>query len=474
MLCFYNFTQAQTEIDALRYSQLTFGGTARYMAMGGAFGALGADFSTLSTNPAGIGLYKKSEFTFSPSFYKGNTTSTFGNSEASDSKYNLNISNVGFVFVFPLSTNAEKAGWKNVQFGFGLNRLANFNNRMYIDGFNSKSSLLTPFLDYADGINPDDLYVFDTKLAYETSLIFDTISDGEYHYNSDMPNGGVQQTKSITTNGSINELVVSVGGNFDNKLYFGATLGFPQLRYFEQSKYTESDINDLNPYFESFDYHQDLETKGNGYNLKAGIIYRPFDFLRLGAAVHTPTFYNWMKDNWSASMTSRFDNAQGYKKNSPEGEFEYTLETPMRLMGSIAFIIGDYGLISGDYEYLDYSEAKLRSDDGDFFDANDAINNCYTDQNNIRLGTEWRLGNMSLRGGYAWYGSPYANNINDYERRSMSFGIGFREKTYFVDFAYVRTESNEDYYLYDKIYFTEPVKNEINNNNFIMTMGFKF
>jgi len=91
---------AQNEVDALRYSQTTFGGTARSMAMGGAFGALGADFSSLSTNPAGIAMYKKSEFTLTPSFYRGKTSSSFYGTSNDDSKYNLNISNVGLVIAF--------------------------------------------------------------------------------------------------------------------------------------------------------------------------------------------------------------------------------------------------------------------------------------------------------------------------------------------------------------------------------------
>ena len=172
-------------------------------------------------------------------------------------------------------------------------------------------------------------------------------------------------------------------------------------------------------------------------------------------------------------MTSHFNDGSGYSKDSPQGTFDYTLETPMRAIGSLAFIIGNYGVISGDYEYVDYSNAKLRSDDDDFVDANNAIRNNYQDQSNIRLGTEWRYNQFSFRGGYALYGSPYKSGINDAERTSYTGGLGYREQSFFVDFAYVLTKSSEKYYLYN--YLNLPaVNNDLVNNNFILTLGFKF
>ncbi len=463
---------AQNEVDALRYSQTTFGGTARSMAMGGAFGALGADFSSLSTNPAGIAMYKKSEFTLTPSFYRGKTSSSFYGTSNDDSKYNLNISNVGLVIAFEPNKRISKSGWKNFQFGIGMNRYANFNNRMMIEGYNNSSSMLSMFADEAHGIAPSDLSSFDLGLAYDTDLIFDTVGNNEYH--NDMPNGGVLQSKSVTTNGCINEIVLSFGANYNDKLYFGATIGLPQLRYFEESTYSETNTDYPDNYFNSFTYNQNLETKGNGINLKLGMIYRPADWVRIGAAIHTPTFYNYMRDKWSSSITSHFNDGKSYSADSPQGTFDYTLETPMRAIGSLAFIIGNYGVISGDYEYVDYSNAKLRSDDDDFVDANNAIRNNYQDQSNIRLGTEWRVGpQFSIRGGYALYGSPYKSGINDAERTSYTGGLGYREQSFFVDFAYVLTQSNEKYYLYN--YTGLPaVKNDLTNNNFILTLGFKF
>jgi hypothetical protein len=123
---------------------------------------------------------------------------------------------------------------------------------------------------------------------------------------------------------------------------------------------------------------------------------------------------------------------------------------------------------------VDYTEAKLRPV-GDYYDVNDAIQSSYKAQNIFRVGTEWRVGPFSFRGGYAWYESPFANNLNDGERKSMSLGLGFREQNYFMDFAFVQTKWTEDYYLYSLI--TEPGPSSVNKytaNSIQLTFGYKF
>jgi len=458
---------AQNETDALRYSRTFFGGTARYESIGGAFGALGADFSTLSTNPAGIGLFKSSEFSITPSLFVNNSESNYNGTVNEDNKYNFNFNNIGGVFNF--DTHKE-TGWKNFQLGFGYNRLNNFNKRMMIEGFNNSSSLLTQYLDNITGINPGDLqdmYPFDINLAYETDLIFtDTLGN----YYCDMPEGGMLQRKTVSSHGYIDETVVSFGANYNDKFFLGVTLGFPKIYYSEESGYSEIDTEDKSEYFDAFTLHNNLKTKGTGFNLKFGMIYKPVDWLRLGAAVHTPTFYDDMTDTWYSSISSQFDDGTHYYKSSPDGAFDYKLETPMRTMGNIAFIIGTHGLISADVEFVDYSDARLREEQ-DFYDQNDAIRNKYTTQTNYHIGTEWRVENIYLRGGYAFYGSPYKNNINDAERTYYTFGMGFREQNYFVDVAYVISNESSDYYLYD---YANPVKNDFKTSKFMVSFGFKF
>ena len=135
---------AQNEIDALRYSRLNYSGSARFVAMGGAFGALGADFTTLSHNPAGIGLYRSSEISITPSIGITRTEALLNGNFREDSRYNFNLGSAGIVMASSAESRNSQSAWKNIQFGFGINRLANFNNRVNIDSDNLQSSFLTP------------------------------------------------------------------------------------------------------------------------------------------------------------------------------------------------------------------------------------------------------------------------------------------------------------------------------------------
>lgn len=464
---------AQNDVDALRYSTIGFGGTARYISMGGAFGAIGADFSTLSSNPAGIATYRKNEFTFTPSIYTGKTVADYNGKVSEDMKYNFNFSNLGMVYAFKTNNNDED-GWKSVNFGFGLNRYNNFHNRVDIDGPNHNNSLMTVYLDNAQGAATDDLGPFDTQLAFNTYLL-DTLG-GSTNYISNVPNGGLNQRKSIETRGAMQEMVFSLGANYNNKLYIGGTFGFPYVRYNEQSSYKETDNADTLANFKSFTYNEDVMTTGTGFNFKFGLTYVPVDAdmvkVKLGAAVHTPTFFA-LHNNWSSKMSSVFDNGDTYSDTSPTGEYNFSLTTPMRAIGSIAVQVGQYGTIGADYEFVDYSEARLRAKDYKFFDENDNIQAKYTATNNIRIGAEAALGLFSLRGGYAIYGSPYKSGINDGKKTVISGGFGIIDEGYFIDFAYAYSISNEDYYLYN-YNVLNPASLEKTSNNFLITLGFRF
>ncbi len=344
---------SQNEIDALRYSRLSPTGTARFTALGGAFGALGADFSTLSHNPAGIGLYTKSEFTITPSVFIGTSESRYMRETREDEKYNFNLGNIGIVMVADPTLRNPSSQWKNIQFGFGMNRLANFHNRILISGFNETSSYLTPIVNASQGVALDDLDNFGSGLAYDTELMW---NDANGIYYIDMPNGGVSQRKSLETSGAINEMVFSVGANYNDRVYLGATLGVPYIKYEETSIYTETDSENRSDYFDSFTRIDELETSGTGVNLKLGLIVRANDFIRIGGAIETPTFYS-MSDDFTTTFRSRFDTAAS-KRASSTGFYDYELNTPFKAMAGVGIILGKSGLISADYQYMDYSKAR--------------------------------------------------------------------------------------------------------------------
>lgn len=469
---------AQTETDALRYSFLMNSGTARFSSMGGAFSALGADFSALSTNPAAIGVYKSSELMFTPQITFSNASSSFMGTTSEDTKASFSIPNFGMVFSGDISTSPEKAEWKNIQFGFGVNRLADFNNSYLMRGNNSTSSVLDVFQYLANGYGHDELNSFDTDLAWNTYLLNPGSTDHDYIKAFE---GGVLQQKSITTSGGINEMVLSFGGNYNDRFYLGTTLGFPFLNYNEDTYYKEIDEADTIGYFKSLSVNDQLNTQGSGFNLKLGMIYRITDWVRISGAVHTPTFYA-MHDTYSRVMRSDLDTAN-YESKSPQGVYDYRLTTPMRVNAGIAFVIGKMGAISAEYEMVDYSQSKLRARNAefDFFDANEAIGLNYTVANNFKVGGELKLNPFAIRAGYSYFGSPYAGTFSeDYSTSNITAGFGIREKNYYIDLAFVYTMKNESHDLYSASIiesmgmYLEPVLIDLNRTSVMITMGMKF
>jgi hypothetical protein len=178
-----------------------------------------------------------------------------------------------------------------------------------------------------------------------------------------------------------------------------------------------------------------------------------------------------MTDNWHATMNSYFYNGDQYSQTSPDGSFDYQLKTPLKASGSVAIIIGKYGLISADYDYIDYSTASLGSHDYSFSSENTAIRNDYTIANNFRFGAELKAGIAAFRGGYSYYGSPYKGSNSEGDRNGYSFGAGIRDKGYFMDFAFNHSKSMAYYYLYS----TSPASlNTIKTNSYSLTFGFRF
>lgn len=477
-------TQAQSETDALRYSYLNQSGTARANAMGGAFGALGGDMSSMFTNPAGLGLYRKSEFSWTTGFSSNKASTTYLGNNSDQTQPNLNIGNIGMVGSYELDNDY---GWRRFQFGVAYNRLNNFHADYLIQGDNTKNTLLDVFAEQADGYHPDDLtesLPFGSGLAYQTYAIEPVDTFAGTGYFTRIPTGGSTQSKTINTTGRMGETVVAFGGNWDDRLFVGATLGFPTVNYKESSYYTETPL-DSAAIMESFDYYESLTTRGMGFNAKFGLIFMPAPFFRFGAAVHSPTWYS-LTDTWNANMTTYFTPASGldasYDYQSPDGRFDYRLTTPGKVIGSAAIIVGKHGVISADYEYVDFSTANLRSEGGagtgndySFVNENQQISNQFIEASNLKVGTEWRLNPFSIRAGYALHSDPYREDatVSDGARTTYSLGFGFRESGYFIDLAYTLSTWGADYYLYDP----SKVEAATIDNSFsqvTFTLGFRY
>lgn len=469
MLCAFH-SYSQNEIDAMRYSQLTFGGTARFNAMAGSMGALGGDISTLSYNPAGIGIFRKSELTISPSVFFQSTSSTYLGTNSTDSRANFNLGNIGLIATFKIKDTAS--GWRFLNFGFGHNRTNNFYNRISTVGDNKKSSLLDTYAADAYGQNSKDFDQFSTDLAYQTYLI-NPVPPDSVAYNHVIKHYGEQQSKAVETAGSMGETFISFGGNYRDRLFVGGTLGIVNLSYSEISTYTETDVKDTIKGFKSFKLTQNIDTRGIGVNMKLGVIVKATDWLRLGAAVHTPTRIS-MNDAYNYVMVSNLE-SKSYTQKSPDGTFNYALSTPFRAIGSAGFIIQKKGLLNVEYEYVNYKNARLSSTPNVFSDVNAYIRKQYTSAGNLRVGGEIRLDPISLRIGYALYGSPFATGINKAaDRASYTGGIGFRKNAFYMDFAYVLTKYTEYSFLYDPTFNYNTVQNKYTSSSFVFSFGVRF
>lgn len=466
---------AQNEMDALRYSQISPTGTARFAALGGAFGALGSDFTTLSFNPAGIALYRSSEITVTPAIYNSASTSDYLGTSKKDYKLNFNFGNIGIVNTRIRNKEGSTYGWLNFNFGIGYNRLNSFQNRVSIEGRNLSNSIADAFANQAYGIHYNELQnsnPFDANLAWQTYMI-DTAPGETTIYNTPMGNHGQLQKMQSTTRGSLGETVLSFGANYSNRLYLGATIGVPTIRYQLQKTYEENDDLDSIPDFTSMKYTEQLKTSGNGFNFKIGAIYRIADWVRVGTAFHTPTIFR-LTDHWSSEISSKIYN-NDYSATSPDGSFQYTLTTPLKAIGSIGFIVGKAGLVSADYEYVNYSTAKLYSSSYNFSSENEGVSNKYHSTGNIRIGTEWRYKIFSARAGYAIFGSPYSKSFK-IDNSTVSVGAGFRTKGFFMDATYLLNFSQKNRYNLYVIDANTAASAEVNNmsGSFILTFGIRY
>jgi len=468
---------AQTAQDALRYSRIFYNGTSRFMSTAGAFGAVGADFSSISTNPAGLGLYRSAEITMSSSFFNSFNSADYNGYKSNDNVLNFALANFGYVYTFYTGKANRSGGVRSISVAFGMNRQNDFNNDIYIQGPNHTSSLLNSFtnvLNTPPVLNPRDVrynYPFDIGLAYDCGLIY--YDSTQNSYQSDMPDGGVFQDKAINTWGSINEFEIAFGGNINDKLYFGLTVGIPSIRYFYQSSYWEEDSGDSIPYFQSLRYDYYYETHGTGVNFKAGLIFRPADWIRIGGAIHTPTWYPTMYDYYVSTMTATFDSVLNNSvQYSPAGAYDYRMMTPFRAIGSIAFFVGKYGFISGEYEYANYSQARFNAQTDSFQDVNSTISSDYKAPINVRFGTEWRISMFRIRGGFGYYGSP-DNDGNISDRYTVTGGCGVAIKWFFADLAYQWAKSDANYYMYDpRLVNAANITSRTHSVN--ATVGFKF
>ncbi len=465
---------SQNHVDALRYSYLETLGTARYSALAGSFNSLGGDLSSINQNPAGLAVYRTDEVGFTLGNNVTKNESKYFNSSYQSDQSTFYIQNMGYIKT--LRQNENK--WNRFSFGLTYNRLKDFNEDLIILG-NSNESRINSFLDNAQGINYEDLNPFSEYLAFSTYLIdtLNQINIYEGGINSNQNN--LSHENIIKRSGYMDEISFSMSGAYNDLLFIGFQVGFLGINYHELNTYKEFGFETNNNYdwgdIEQFIYSQNLNVVGGGVNYKLGFILKPLKFLRVGAAYHSKTHFQ-IEENWESSMITSFtnENMGTIDDISPYGFGNYTLKTPSKTISSLALIVGKKGLINVEVEQIDYSSSKLDADYYNFLEENSNISSFYRKVTNIRMGTEWRFGDLSFRAGLGIYESPFSSNsieLDPEERIVQSFGIGYRSNQYFFDCAIMNAYEKQEYYMFNGSAATEI---STSKQSFIVSVGYKF
>lgn len=475
---------AQNELDVYRLSFQGITGTARSQAMGGAFSAVGADFSAASLNPAGLALYKKSEISLSPTFRVATTNSNFIEGDPYKiSRNTFGFSQLGCVIHGSTGKSSDIVSYA---VGFGYNQLENFNRKVDATAYNPYNSITDWFAmeagrrsynDLNDNYeNPNDV----AAMAYQTYSInpLDSLDPryAEQSYIGAAPFGMVYQQYNRVESGRINDWNISFAGNWYNKLYIGAGLGIVGVKYTTEISTWERDLDNNYRYeldslgFKSLNLYEEFATSGVGINGRLGLIYRPSDFIRAGFSITSPTIYT-LKDKYTREIEQTFDRqiqtSSGLKskinQQSSEGISDWQLVTPFRLTLGLAGFIAQKAMVSADFELIDYSNSRLSDQSGNYNykQENDNIKNLFQTGYSFRLGAEYRLGTFYFRGGTALMTSPLnagALRYQDFKtaavkstkggKQSFTGGVGYRTESFFIDFAAVLTNFTDKFTVY--------------------------
>jgi len=479
---------SQDELDALRYSQNFFGGSARSMGMAGSFGALGADPAAISTNPAGLARFAKGHFSITMGGNLNNSRSVYNDVETKQSANAATLQNLAVVFSSPKNNNPN--GWKSVQTTFSYNRIADFTGHMRHEG-EFFYSLLDVFANQGFGISTFDIYdfrPFTTALAYDTYALddFGTV------YQPRLPGAGnLLHQHSVKSRGGIAEYSFGLSGNMNDNFYIGASVNLQNIRYFENMSHSETVLDiDPNLSLRSFNYDFNYQAIGRGANAKIGFLWLPSDEFRIGLAYHTPTVLNFRED-FDADMSATHDFGVNTASLKPSDFWRYRFRNPGRWLASVGYVFDQRLAFNADVEMVNLSRGEYRSSNtAGFQDSylleNFMVDSLYRRVFNIRLGAEMAVTpEWFLRAGYANYGRPFSNDHKN-EARSTHFfsgGLGYRKGNFVFDVAVLRRSAKSEYYAFDLSGILLPTDPDIAKNmtlikqrnlSLVATLGLRF
>jgi hypothetical protein len=499
---------AQDITDALRYSENDIFGSARYRALSGAFGALGGDISAINTNPAGTAIFNATHLSLSLSNSKNTNDTQYFNGFSSNSNTNFDLNQAGAAFVF--NNRNPESSWKKFAVSVAYNTTQNFDDDWFAFGTNGSNaapgtSVANYFLENAQGLRLDEIsafvgesdaeayaqignaYGFSNQQAFlgYTSFIVepDSNDDANTTYFSNVQGASFNQEHQYYANGYNGKFTLNFATQYKDNLYLGLNLNTHFIdynrvtRFFESNDTTGAVINEI--YFENA-----LATVGSGFSFQIGGILKITPDLRVGLAFDSPTWYIMEDETTQYIDTASYDgiplsDGSTFRSTIIDPQVinifpQYTLRTPGKLTGSLAYIFGSRGLISFDYSIKDYSNSKFLSTsdfDYDFSFQNNMINNTLTTAATYKIGGELKHKNLSFRAGYKLEESPYKNGttIGDLKGYSLGFGYGFGKAK--LDLSFNQSKRSMMYQLFD-VGLTDSASIDVKNSNITMSLSF--
>lgn len=536
--------------DLAELSRTHVFGTSRVMGMGGAFVSLGADLTSMSLNPAGLGMYRRSEFSLTPLVPMSSASTKGAPSWVGNNKTSFAFSNIGVALnVLERSSGALTS----LTIGLGMNRIADYNTRYSYSSeslYDPASGAYMPTI--ADifsqqlnswGTRPNNSDVLPIPEMHPSvwlpALGYDGYMVG-YFPGGDNPNnpwgveriGGnasVLHSMDVVNRGSVNEFDISLGGNINNIVYFGATFGIQSIykrtgvTYQEEYGYfntggvaqtwngSAQQWEDLPEQIEKMNVFQQTVVEGSGVNFKVGVVVRPTTGLRLGVAFHTPTYYS-LDYSYRADLFAdvvkninkpdeeglRVGNDTPTARN--EGPDNWNLTSPARLMFGASYTFGNFAIVSVDYERDWYNGIRVKNiPQGNYLSREDykrEFKRNFQGTNSIRAGFEIKpLPILALRVGGGYTDSmlkdrnSYVYDTNSslpstYESYYFSAGLGVTlSRSVTLDFAYQNlTDKLTQYQLFfSRDFVTGDLKTwsgtydtSLTRHYISMTFGFRF
>ena len=501
-LAFTSFVAvAQETYENTKLIDNDLNGTARYVGMGGAMEALGADLSTIGTNPAGLGLFRKGKADLS----FGLVNQTGMNKFNSLSKTNMSFDQIGVVFNLSKTPNAS------FNIGFNYHKSRNFDQLLNAaNTLNNASQNKLTYQKYRNQVFKErkDLTYSQLDALYMDNLLYDNRTKKYYNF----PATGYLYNQE--NKGYIGEYDMNLSANLNDHVYLGLTMGIHDVHYKGYAEYTENFVPNANN-IPGLTLNDSREITGTGFDVKLGAIVRPMaeSPFRLGAYIHTPVWYDLTTSNYTVLT-------DGTARPNVGETYDFRVNTPWKFGLSAGTTLADRIALGATYEYAAYNAMQTRIKDGGTYDwyygtyyessHNDRAMNNHTEdalkgQHTLKLGAEARItDHFSLRAGYNYLsalykdaavkdgslnspGTYYASStsyVNWKDTNRFTFGLGWNVWRFNIDLAYQYSQQNGTFYPFMNYHegsapsvednIANPTQVNNKRHQLLLTMGYKF